>query len=109
MTADISITEKREGSGRPGWLPKKNQDGSYRDNFVSDYLRRLFSRNDDETFKLAEAVWKFLTQEHFLLIENKDRRKPGWKLNHERLFVSKMADRFVCNRCGIVTAYSVQQ
>ncbi|MBL8203987.1 MAG: DEAD/DEAH box helicase [Blastocatellia bacterium] len=107
VDADISITEKREGSDRPGWLPKKNQDGSYRENFVSDYLRRLFRGNDDETYKLAETIWKFLTHEHFLLIDRSS--KGRWKLDHERLFVTKMVDRFVCNRCSIVTAYSVQQ
>ncbi len=106
VTADIACTLKREGNDRPGWLPKINQDGSYRDNFVTDYLRRLLSLPQTEALVLAEAVWQFLTT-RFLLIDTSNRGR--WKLDHERLFVVKTANRYVCNRCGIVTSYSAGQ
>jgi hypothetical protein len=47
---------------------------------------------------------KFLTSQ-FLLIEN----KSGWKLDHERLFAVKPEARYVCSRCGLITAYSAHQ
>jgi ATP-dependent helicase YprA (DUF1998 family) len=105
VTADISCTLKREGNDRPGWLPKINLDGSYRDNFITDYLRRLFRLPPAETLKLAEDIWKFLTSQ-LLLIDPSN--KWRWKLDHERLLVLKAAARRVCNRCGIVTAYAAK-
>lgn len=106
VTADIACTLKREGNDRPGWLPKINLDGSYRDNFITDYLRRLFNLPPTETLQLAESVWRFLTAQ-FLLVDPAN--KGRWKLDHERLLVKQPATRFVCNRCGIVTAYSAGQ
>jgi len=106
VTADLACTLKREGNDRPGWLPKINQDGSYRDNFITDYLRRLLNLPQAETRQLAEDVWHFLTS-RFLLVDPSNRGR--WKLDHERLYVVRAVNRYVCNRCGIVTAYSVRQ
>src|SRR5262245_42799077 len=47
--------------------------------------------------------WGFLTA-RALLIEN----KGAWKLDHERLFITKPKSRFVCSRCNMVTAYSAR-
>ena len=104
VTADIAYALRREGkSNIQGWLPRRNKDGSYRDNFITDYLRRVLHLPPDETYKLGENIWNFLTSQH-LLIEQ--RRK--WKLDHENLFVVKAPARYECGRCGRITAYSVR-
>lgn len=105
VTADIAYALRREGkSSVQGWLPRRNKDGSYRDNFITDYLRRLLNLPPDETYRLGEKIWDFLTSQP-LLIEHKGR----WKLDHENLFVVKAPARYKCDRCGIITAYSVRQ
>ena len=106
VIADIACTLKREGGDRPGWLPKINLDGTYRDNFITDYLRRLLNLPPAETLQLAESIWEFLTLQ-FLLVDLSNRGR--WKLDHECLFVAKAAHRYVCDRCGIVTVYSARQ
>ncbi len=105
VTADISYALRREGSrNTQGWLPRVNKDGSYRDNFITDYLRRLLNLPPDKTIKLGEIIWEFLTS-RFLLIKNKKK----WKLDHERLFVVKTPARYECDRCSVITAYSMRQ
>ena len=104
VTADIAYALRREGkSSVQGWLPRRNKDGSYRDNFITDYLRRLLNLPPDKTYELGGTIWEFLTSQH-LLIEHKGR----WKLDHENLFVVKAPARYKCDRCGIVTVYSVR-
>ncbi len=105
VTADISCAEKRESNSIIGWMPKIYGDGSHHDNYFTDYLRRLFNLPPDETLKLAQAIWQFLTNRLLIDPSNKGR----WKVDHERLFVVRPKDRFVCDRCRIVTAYSAQQ
>ena len=105
VTADIGYVLRLEGiKNARGWLPHLNKDGSYHDNFITNYLRRLLGLPSDEILSLAEKIWDFLTSK-FLLIENKGK----WKLDHERLFVIKAVSRYVCSRCGIVTTYSARQ
>ena len=104
VTADIAYGLRREGRRNVhGWLPRRNKDDSYRHNFVTDYLLRLLNLPPDETYSLGETIWNFLTSQ-FLLIEHRNK----WKLDHERLFVVKAPARYKCDRCGIVTAYSVR-
>jgi hypothetical protein len=96
VTADIGFALERAG-----WLPRQNQDGSYRDNFLTDYLRRLLRLNPAETRDLAQRMWDFLGDCSLLL------EKGGkWRLGHERLFVHRASNSYACERCGIVTAYS---
>ena len=65
VTADIAYALRREGKGNvQGWLPRLNKDGSYRDNFVTDYLRRLLNLPPDETYEIGEKIWEFLTSQH---------------------------------------------
>lgn len=110
VTADIAYVLMREGGGTIqgksviGWLPRTNKDGSYRDNYVTDYLWRLFRFSSDQTLKLGKKIWQFLLSSN-LLIET----KGTWKLDHERLFITKAQSRYVCMRCAMVTAYSVRQ
>ena len=105
VTADISYALHRKGlKNTEGWLPRVNKGGGYRDNFITDYLRRLLDLTRDETLKLGETIWEFLTSQ-YLLIEHKGR----WKLDHERLLVVKAPTRHECDRCGIKTAYAVWQ
>ena len=105
VTADIAYALRREGrSSIQGWLPRRNKNDSYRDNSITDYLRRLLNLPPDETYKLGEKIWEFLTSQ-YLLIE----QRKKWKLDHENLFVVKDRARYECDRCGIVTAYSVRQ
>lgn len=103
VTADIAYVLRREGiRNTNGWLPRVNKDNSVTsDNVITDYLSRALKLSRGDTLPLAEKIWTFLTSQA-LLIENRGR----WKLNHERLFVSKTTSRCVCSRCGIVTAYS---
>jgi len=104
VTADIAYVLRRaelsdrEKKRTNGWLPHGNKD-----NAITDYLCRALTLSKSEARALAEKIWEFLTS-RALLIENKAR----WKLDHERLFVSKSISRCVCNRCGIVTAYSAR-
>ncbi len=105
VTADIGYALRREGNSMNGWLPRINKDGSYRDNIITDYLRRLLNYNPNETLQLAEKIWdKFLTSQ-FILVE----KKGKWKLDHERLFVTKPTARYVCSRCSVITTYSAKQ
>lgn len=108
VTTDISYALRREGRNyTEGWLPRVNKDDGYRDNFITDYLRRLLNLSPEERLKLGETIWEFLTF-HDLLIDQKKHRGK-WKLDHERLFVMKAPARHRCDRCGIKTAYAVRQ
>jgi len=89
ITADIGFVLRREGiRNTEGWLPRKNNDGSYRHNFITDYLRRLLGLSPEQTLSLAEGIWDFLT-DRSLAVVVQDKR--NWKLDHERLFVTKPA------------------
>lgn len=107
ITADIGFVKRREGiRNTEGWLPRTNKDSSYRHNFITDYLRRLFGLTPEQTLSVAERIWDYLTDRSLaVLVED----KRNWKLDHERLFVTKPASRYVCSRCGIVTSYSARQ
>jgi ATP-dependent helicase YprA (DUF1998 family) len=104
--ADIAFALRRDGSKNIGWLPRLNKDGGYRDNIITDYLRRLTKLSSDDTYELAENIWHFLTDQN-ILIEH----SGSWKLDHEQLRVMKLdpSSRYVCGRCGIVTAYSANR
>lgn len=99
VTADIAYALRREGiKNIYGWLPHGNKES-----LITNYLRRALMLSKPDALTLAEKIWDFLTTQS-LLIKN----KGGWKLDHERLFVTKPTSRYVCNRCGIVTAYSAK-
>ena len=105
VIAPISYVLRKEGiRNTKGWLPRLNQDGTYRHNFITSYLRRLLLLPQDIILAVAEQIWSFLTS-NSLLIES----RAQWKLDHERLFVVNPSRRHVCTRCGIVTAYSAGQ
>jgi len=102
VTADIWFSLRREGQKNViGWLPKLNNDGSYRDNFITNYLNRLLKRTPNETLEIAKNIWDFLVSQYLLL--GKDNK---YKLDYERMFTTALSNRFVCSRCGYVTAYS---
>ena len=86
-----------------GWLPRIKNDGSYNDNIVTDYIRRLFNLNDKEILALGENIWNFMTSHHLLY-----KKRGLWKLDYERIHVIIPKSRHVCSRCRIVTAYSVR-
>jgi hypothetical protein len=106
IPADIAYTKNYAGRSTNGWLPRKNKDGSFRDNFITDYLKRLLNLTGDESFQAAERIWEFLTS-NFILVDNRNKNK--WKLDHERLFIRKLAMRYVCDRCSVVTAYAARK
>lgn len=107
ITADIGFVKRREGiRNTEGWLPRKNKDGSYRYNFITDYLRRMAGLTPEQTLSLAEQIWDYLTDRSLAVLVDD---KGAFKLDHERLFVTKPASRYVCSRCGIVTPYSALQ
>ncbi len=102
VTADIAHVLRYEGiRNTNGWLPRGK-----RDSVTTDYLRRALQLQRENALVLAEEIWNFLISQS-LLIGNNERNK--WKLAHELLFVARPASRFVCDRCGIVTAYSVNK
>lgn len=105
VIADRGFALRRAGNKSViGWLPRANKDGSYRNNYFTDYLRRLLRRSPDETLALAERVWEFLLKE-FLLIEDKGK----YKLDRELIFVKQAQARYVCDRCQTVAVYSARQ
>ena len=81
------------------WLPHGNKT-----NVIIDYLGRALQLSRNEAIVAAKKIWDFLTTRS-LLIESKGR----WKLGYERLIITKPAARYVCNRCGIITAYSARE
>jgi hypothetical protein len=104
VTADIAYVLRRHGvRNTNGWLPQAN---STKENVFTDYLRRALRIPRDQVLILGETIWNFLIQ-RALLIES----KGTWKLDHERLRVIPVLpeSRHVCNRCGIVSAYSVRK
>lgn len=105
VTADISYVLRREGvRNTKGWLPRLTKDGSYRDNYITSYLRRLLSLSASETLKIATKIWEFLLSQ-YVLIEDKGR----CKLDHERILIVVPQSRYACDRCGIITGYSAKE
>jgi hypothetical protein len=103
VLADLSFDLHKDGRNNIlGWLPRINKDGSYRDNYVTDYLKRLFGLPPDHSLTMAERVWRFAA-EHCLV-----KHGPTWKLDHERILVEEASSRWRCERCGIVTAYQAK-
>ncbi len=101
VTAEIKWALRRPGVGDArGWLPRGG-----RTTVITDYLQRAFALSVDASLAVAERLWTLLT-ERAVLVES--RRRGGWQLDHERLFLATAERRFACNRCGIVTAYSVR-
>jgi len=97
------VFRKPEGSQNcRAWLPQKRKDGGYRDNSVTDYLKRLFGLPSQEIEELATAIWDFL--KNYILVD----RKKKWQLDHQRLYVVKPSSRFVCSRCKHVTCFSAK-
>ena len=106
VVAPISYVLRKEGiRSTKGWLPHLNQDGTYRHNFITSYLRRLLSLPQSSILAVAENIWEFLTS-HYLLHQD---IRGSWKLDYERLYVVKPSGRHVCTKCGIVTVYSAGQ
>ncbi len=104
VTADISYVLRREGiRNTNGWLPSLNKDGSFRDNMITDYLRRMLQLPPGEVLAVAENIWNFITSQGILF-----GKQNRWKLDYERIFIAEPSLRYICNRCGIVTAYSVK-
>lgn len=101
VAADIYFAETSQNKAE-GWLPKNKN----RDNYITDYLKRLCDLSPDDIYILAEKIWKFLTGNYILTrsVKNSDLKK----LDYERFYLIKAEQRFVCNRCGIVSAFSAK-
>ncbi len=102
---DIYFAERKEKrSNTRGWLPKLNNDGSYNHNTITDYLSRLTGGDTAATLNLAERVWTIFTNGNLL-----KREKDGkWQLFHDQLNVIPAPERHVCDRCGIISAWSAR-
>lgn len=97
VTSDKAYVLRGDGiKNTIGWLP-------HRGNAVTDYLHRVLSVPEEKATILAENIWNFMVS-RALLIEIKGR----WKLDHERILLTKPSSRHVCNRCGIITAFSAK-
>ncbi len=101
VIADIYFAETSQNKAE-GWLPKNKN----RDNYITDYLKRLCDLSADETYLLAEKIWNFLTENYILTRSKKNSDLK--KLDHERFYLTKAKQRFVCNRCGFITAFSAK-
>ncbi|MDQ3748611.1 MAG: hypothetical protein M3367_06320, partial [Acidobacteriota bacterium] len=101
VIADIYFAETSQNKAE-GWLPKNKN----RDNYITDYLKRLCGLSADETYILAEKIWKFLTENYILTRSKKNSDLK--KLDYERFYLTKAEQRFVCSRCGIITAFSAK-
>jgi ATP-dependent helicase YprA (DUF1998 family) len=105
VTPDISYILKAErGKGIANtkrWLPCLNKDGSFKDNMITDYLRRVLQLPSGEVLSVAENIWDFITSQDILI-----GKQNRWKIDHERIFILKALSRFICKRCSIVATYS---
>jgi hypothetical protein len=101
VTADIYFAETGQNKAE-GWLPKNKN----RDNYITDYLKRLCKLSSDNTYILAEKLWSFLTGNYILTYSPKNADLK--KLDHEKFYLTRVKNRFVCNRCGIITAFSAK-
>src|SRR5439155_4629826 len=62
IQARISYGLRADGKKNiKGWLPKVNNDGSFRDNFITSYLGRITGLEGKLLLEFAENVWNFLT------------------------------------------------
>ena len=88
-----------------GWLPRLNKDGSYAHNRITDYLARLTRLDASATLALAESIWRLFTSRDAL------KRSPDdkWQLFHDQLRVGAARERYVCDRCGIITTSSARR
>lgn len=103
VLADLSFDLQKDGRNNVlGWLPRINTDCSYRDNYVTDYLKRLLGLTPDQTLSLAECLWSFIAEQ--FLIRNGAVRK----LDHERLLVEEASSRWRCERCGIAMTFQAK-
>ena len=99
---DIYFAERREGrTNTRGWLPRLNNDGTYRHNTITDYLARLTGLGADAALELSQQIWNKLTTSHVLKLD----RDNKWQLFHDLLHVANATRRHVCDRCGIITAW----
>jgi hypothetical protein len=102
---NIYFAQRVEGRRNTrGWLPRINKDGSYAHNRITDYLLRLTGVDVDTTLRLAERIWELFTGRDVL------KRSPDdkWQLFHDQLRIVHASERHVCDRCGIVTAWSAR-
>ena len=105
VSADIGYILRREGiKSTIGWLPHLNKDGSYRDNQIVDYLRRVLCLERNEVLNVSEKIWNYLVAQ--LLVEGKNGK---WQLDHERIYIEKSRSRYICKRCRIPSTFSIHQ
>jgi hypothetical protein len=103
---DIFFAERRDGrTNTRGWLPRLNNDHTYRHNTITDYLARLTGLGADATIELAKQIWNTLTTCLALKLD----RDNKWQLFHDLFRVVTPTQRHVCNRCGIITAWPAGQ
>ena len=103
VATDIFYAEKRDKRrDSRGWLPRENKDGSYRDNAITSYLRRLLSLDDERTLEMARKIWSLLLTRQALSRGRDDK----FQLFHEMLRVRAARERHVCQRCNIITAWA---
>ena len=107
ITGDLSYVLKYQGTYNTlAWLPKNEETG---ENYVTSYLQRALNISDlNDVRVLAEKIWRFLTDSYLLIrVGNSPRGEDLFKLSYERLLVKRTNDRYICNKCGIISAYSV--
>lgn len=107
VATDIYYAEKREGrTNTRGWLPRENNDGTYRHNASTSYLSRLLGLDAAGTLETARKIWAMLVapQRQALRRERDDK----FQLFKEMLRIRATRERHVCARCGIITAWAAK-
>ena len=106
VATDIYYAEKRDKRrDSRGWLPRENKDGTYHDNAITSYLRRLLDLDDGRTLETARTIWSRLLTRQALSRGRDDK----FQLFHEMLQVRAARERYVCSRCGIITAWAANE
>lgn len=107
VSADIGFDLLSKGVRTTrGWLTQ-NKSGSYRDNFVTDFLMRVLQVEDlQAAAEIGRKIWDDFLTKRFIL---DDIKRGVWKLDCERLAVVRPNARYVCDRCSIVTTYLAKQ
>lgn len=99
----ITYAEIRDGGKNVvGWIPRINKSGGFNNNVVTSFLGRALRINAAETLEATKGLWQIFTRE--LLVGGPEQ----WQLDHERMSALITKNRYKCNRCGFISAYSLR-
>ena len=101
VTGKVAYSLKPAGQNSVhSWIPAGN-----RTNAVVDYLQRLVSGSRETALGVAKEVWHIIEGR---LLRGRYRNDDAFTLDHQLLRLRKVTQRYVCSRCGTVTAFSAR-